>query len=203
MIASVGGTVRSIGQEGVVIEVGGVGLRLQCTPRTTASLRLGSSATLSTTLVVREDSLTLYGFVDDDERSIFETLQGVSGVGPRLALGLLAALAPDAIRRAVATGDEAALMSVSGVGRKGAARLILELKDKLAGPTGEDYAVVADGAGWRAQLQAALIALGWTAREAAAGISAVADTAEASIATGSTPEVGALLRQALRAMARA
>jgi Holliday junction DNA helicase RuvA len=202
VIASVTGTVRQAGVDGVVIEVGGVGLRLNCTPRTTASLRVGAVATLATTLVVREDSLTLFGFVDEEERSIFETLQGVSGVGPRLAQALLAALAPESIRRAVASGDEIALTAVSGIGRKGAARLILELKDRLGPATTIGSSDIVEPDGWRGQLQSGLLSLGWTVREAAAGISAVAETAEAAILAGGTPDVGALLRQALRSMAR-
>jgi Holliday junction DNA helicase RuvA len=133
---------------------------------------------------------------------VFETLQGVSGVGPRLAQALLAALAPDSIRRAVASGDEIALTAVPGIGRKGAARLILELKDRLGQATTSGSSDSVEPDGWRAQLQSGLLSLGWTAREASAGLSAVAETAEAAILAGGTPDVGALLRQALRSMAR-
>ena len=127
MIAYVRGSVASVGAGSAVVDVGGIGLELQCAPGTLAELRVGHQATLAATLVVREDSMTLYGFADEDERSAFEILQTVSGVGPRLAQSVLAALTPDALRRAVATDDLTALMKVSGVGRKGAQRLVLEL----------------------------------------------------------------------------
>lgn len=203
MIASVTGRVRSLGLDHAVVEVGGVGLRVSCAPRTLAGLRVGASAELATSLVVREDSLTLFGFADDDERELFETLQGVAGVGPRLAQGMLAALSPEAIRRAVATGDEATLTSVPGIGKKGAARLVLELKDRVgmvAGPSTE--AAAGEGGAWRSAVQAGLVSLGWSPKEAAAGVAAVAETADATIAAGGQPEVAALLRQALRSMAR-
>ena len=118
-----------------VIEVGGLGLAVQCTPATLAGLRRGEEATVHTSLVVREDSLTLYGFTDADERAVFEVLQTVSGVGPRLAQAMLAALRPDALRQIVATEDIAALTQVPGIGKKGAQRLVLELKDKLGAPS--------------------------------------------------------------------
>jgi len=104
----------------------GVGLSVVCTPTTLASLRVGDEARLSTSLVVREDSLTLYGFADDDARGLFELLQTASGVGPRLAQAMLAVHSPDALRRAIAAADEKALTQVPGIGRKGAQRLILE-----------------------------------------------------------------------------
>ena len=131
MIASVNGRVAAVSPDGAVVEVGGVGLSVQCTPGTIARLQVGETARLSTSLVVREDSLTLYGFADDDERSVFETVQTVSGVGPRLAQAMLAVHTPDALRRAVAAEDLTALMKVPGVGKKGAQRLVLELRDKL------------------------------------------------------------------------
>ena len=117
-----------------MVEVGGVGLAVQCTPGTLAGLRVGQPARLATTLVVREDSLTLYGFADDDERPVFELLQTATGVGPRLAQAVLAVLPPDRLRRAVATEDLAALTRVPGIGKKGAQRLVLELKDRIGPP---------------------------------------------------------------------
>lgn len=205
MIASVSGRVRALGLDSAVIEVGGVGLKVSCTPRTLAGLRVGAPADLATSLVVREDSLTLFGFADDDERELFETLQGVAGVGPRLAQGMLAALAPDAIRRALAGGDETTLTTVPGIGKKGAARLVLELKDRIGVVPGGAAPVAGAGEGesWRTAVQAGLLSLGWTVKEAAAGVAAVSSTAEATIAAGGEPEVAALLRQALRAMVRA
>jgi Holliday junction DNA helicase RuvA len=143
MIAHLRGTVAGVAPDGAVIEVGGVGMRVQCTPGTLATLRPGESAQVATSLVVREDSLTLFGFVSDDERNVFELLQTASGVGPRLALAMLAVHAPDALRRAVSTEDLNALTMVPGIGKKGAQRIVLEMKDRL-GPPGDD------GAGYQA-----------------------------------------------------
>jgi Holliday junction DNA helicase RuvA len=207
VIASVNGTVIAISGETAVIEVGGVGLAVQCTPATLATLRTGSEARLATSLVVREDSLTLFGFATDDERGVFEILQGVSGVGPRLAQAVLATHSPDAVRSAVATDDVGALMLVAGVGRKGAQRLVLELKDKL-GTTATSATVLRlpgrEGPGvWRDQLRAALIGLGWSGREVDEALAAVGPEAEAAIAVGDTPDVGGLLRSCLQMLSRA
>jgi Holliday junction DNA helicase RuvA len=207
VIASVSGTVLAVSGETAVIEVGGVGLAVQCTPATLATLRTGSDVRLATSLVVREDSLTLFGFATDDERGVFETLQGVSGVGPRLAQAVLAVHSPDAVRSAVATDDVGALMLVAGVGRKGAQRLVLELKDKL-GTTATSATVLRlpgrEGPGvWRDQLRAALIGLGWSGREVDEALAAVGPEAEAAIAVGDTPDVGALLRSCLQMLSRA
>lgn len=206
MIASVSGRVASLGPDSAVVEVGGVGLSVSVAPGTLATLRLGEHVTLATSLVVREDSLTLYGFADDDERQVFELVQTVSGIGPRLAQSMLAVHAPDALRRAVMTEDLVALMKVSGVGRKGAQRLVLELKDRL-GPPRDGLAASgrstagggAVGADWQAQVHAALIGLGWTVRDADEAISAVAPEAAGEAA----PDVGALLKSALRSLSRA
>ena len=140
MIASVRGRVTAVAPDSAVIEVGGVGLSVQCAPGTLAGLKAGAEARLATSLVVREDSLTLYGFADDDEKQLFELLQTASGVGPRLAQAVLAVHQPDAVRRAVAGGDIAALTRVPGIGKKGAERLVLELRDRIGmvavGPDG-------------------------------------------------------------------
>ncbi|WP_131770484.1 Holliday junction branch migration protein RuvA, partial [Candidatus Protofrankia californiensis] len=186
MIASVSGTVAALSPEAAVVEVGGVGLLVQCTPATLARLRVGQDARLVTTLVVRETELTLYGFADADERDVFETLQGASGVGPRLAQAVLGVHSPDGVRRAVAAEDLTALTKVPGIGRKGAQRIILDLKDRLGPPaptavsaagdggpatggvTGGDGAVPPAGAGVTVaeQVRLALLGLGYTAREA-------------------------------------
>src|ERR1700757_4630822 len=134
MIAHLSGTVAGVGLDGAVIEVGGVGLRVQCTPDTLATLKPGESAQVATSLVVREDSLTLFGFASEDERNVFELLQTASGVGPRLALAMLAVHSPDALRRAVSAEDLRTLTMVPGIGNKGAQRIILELKDRLGAP---------------------------------------------------------------------
>ncbi len=149
---------------------------------------------------MREDSLTLYGFLDDDERLVFELLQTATGVGPRLAQAALAVLTPDDLRRAVATEDLLTLVQVPGIGRKGAQRIVLELKDRLGAPVG---AVVRLPAGapqtadsWRGQVHSALLGLGWSAREADEAVAAVSDQA------GDDPDVAVLLRAALQTLSR-
>ncbi|QLJ01396.1 Holliday junction branch migration protein RuvA [Streptomyces sp. NEAU-sy36] len=201
MIAFLSGTVAALAPDSAVVEVGGVGMAVQCTPDTLAALRVGQPAKLHTSLVVREDSLTLYGFADDDARQVFELLQTASGVGPRLAQAMLAVHTPDALRRAVATGDEKALTAVPGIGKKGAQKLLLELKDRLGAPVGTAPAVGAPVTeGWRDQLHAALIGLGYATREADEAVAAVAPQAEAA---GGTPQVGRLLKAALQTLNRA
>ncbi|MEV6512100.1 Holliday junction branch migration protein RuvA [Streptomyces sp. NPDC051642] len=201
MIAFVSGTVAALAPDAAVVEVGGVGMAIQCTPNTLSTLRLGKPAKLATSLVVREDSLTLYGFVDDDERQIFELLQTATGVGPRLAQAMLAVHTPDALRRAVASGDEKALMVVPGIGKKGAQKLLLEFKDRLGAPVGSAPAIGAPvTSGWRDQLHAALIGLGYATREADEAVAAVAPQAEAA---EGTPQVGQLLKAALQTLNRA
>ncbi|MFE3092989.1 Holliday junction branch migration protein RuvA [Streptomyces sp. NPDC059248] len=202
MIAFVRGEVAALAPTTAVVEVGGVGMALQCTPDTLSRLRIGQEATLATSLVVREDSLTLYGFADEDERQVFELLQTASGVGPRLAQAMLAVHAPDALRRAVATGDEKALTAVPGIGKKGAQKLLLELKDRLGaplGPVGAAPGAVASAPAWRDQLHAALIGLGYASREADDAVAAVTPQAEAA---GERPAVGTLLKAALQTLNR-
>ncbi|MFC9853206.1 Holliday junction branch migration protein RuvA [Streptomyces prasinus] len=200
MIAFVSGTVAALAPDTAVVEVGGVGMAVRCTPDTLSTLRVGRAARLATSLVVREDSLTLYGFADDDERQTFELLQTASGVGPRLAQAVLAVHRPDALRRAVASADEKALTAVPGIGRKGAQKLLLELKDRLGAPVGTASAAAPVTAGWRDQLHAALIGLGYATREADEAVAAVAPQAEAA---EGTPQVGALLKAALQTLNRA
>ena len=184
MISHLDGRVSAIAPEGAVIEVGGVGLLVQCTPGTLATLRPGERARVATSLVVREDALTLFGFAADDERDVFELLQTASGVGPRLALAMLAVFTPDALRRAVAAEDVTALTRVPGIGRKGAQRIVLELAGRL-GPPGVAGGQARQGqlaAGpalpgaepWRDQVRAGLLNLGWQPREADQAIAAVA-----------------------------
>jgi Holliday junction DNA helicase RuvA len=212
VIASVHGRVAAVSPDGAVVEVGGVGLSVQCTPGTIARLQVGGQARLSTSLVVREDSLTLYGFADDDERQLFELLQTANGVGPRLAQAVLAIHPPREVRRAVATGDLKALMQVPGIGKKGAERLVLELRDRLGAPTGDTSF---DGPGlpaagspitavapWRDQLTSALIGLGWTSREADNALTALAPVVDEQIAATGAVDVAVLLRQALQILGR-
>jgi Holliday junction DNA helicase RuvA len=207
MIASVSGAVAAITGDAAVIEMGGVGIAVQCTPTTLATLRPGDTARLATTLVVREDSLTLFGFATDDERAVFEILQSVTGVGPRLAQAVLAVHSPDAVRAAVATEDVGALTLVPGVGKKGAQRLVLELKDKLGTTSGAANVVRLLGqpgvGAWRDQLRQALTGLGWSSREVDEALAAVGPEAEAAIAVGDDPDVAALLKTSLRMLSRA
>ncbi|WP_448321476.1 Holliday junction branch migration protein RuvA [Streptomyces sp. CO7] len=203
MIAFVSGPVAALAPDSAVVEVGGIGIAVQCTPDTLSRLRQGENARLATSLVVREDSLTLYGFADDDERQVFELLQTASGVGPRLAQAMLAVHSPDALRRAVASGDEKALTAVPGIGKKGAQKLLLELKDRLGAPVGSParpaVGVALGPAGWRDQLHAALVGLGYAAREADEAVEAIAPQAEAE----ADPQIGRLLKAALQTLNRA
>ncbi|GAB3141092.1 Holliday junction branch migration protein RuvA [Micromonospora sonneratiae] len=198
MIASVRGVVAAVSPAAVVIEVGGVGLSVQCAPGTAANLRVGEAARLATSLVVREDSLTLYGFADDDEKQIFELLQTASGVGPRLAQAVLAVHPPDAVRKAIANADTAALTRVPGIGKKGAERLVLELRDKI-GPVavGTDGAAGVTVGSWPEQVRQALIGLGWTAGQADQAVTAVAESLD-----GPVPPIPVLLKQAIRLLGR-
>jgi holliday junction DNA helicase RuvA len=203
MIAFVSGRVASIAPDSVVVEVGGFGLQVYCAPTAISRVRVGEPARFATSLVVREDSLTLYGFADDDERMIFELLQTATGVGPRLAQAMLGVHPPAALRRAVATDDFATLSLVPGIGRKTAQRIVLELKDKLAGATlTEDVVVLPSGssASWRESVHGALLGLGYSVREADDAVLAVAGDADAMVVAGDAPDVGVLLRQALRSL---
>src|SRR5262245_23148435 len=199
MIASVRGVVAAVGPDGAVVEVGGVGLAVSCSPGTLARLRVGENARLSTSLVVREDSLTLYGFADDDERALFELLQTANGVGPKLAQTILAVHAPREIRRAVATGDLPTLMAVPGIGKKGAERLVIELRDRI-GPIDTDAPAPMAPAGavpvapWRDQLTRALAGLGFTGREAAEAVEALA----VDVPDGQSPDLSAMLRRGIQ-----
>ena len=134
MIAFVRGEVAAVTLNSAVLEVGGVGLELMCTPGTLATLRVGRPAMLPTSMVVREDSLTIFGFLDDDEKQVFEIVQTASGVGPKVAQAIVAVMSPDDVRRAIMTEDVKALTRVPGIGQKGAQRIILELKDRIGPP---------------------------------------------------------------------
>lgn len=202
MIASLTGTVAHVGLDRAVVDVGGVGYLVHATPTTLATLRVGETADVSTSMVVREDSMTLYGFGDPDERDVFEVVQTVSGVGPRLALAMLAVHTPDALRRAVAGEDLAALTRVPGIGRKGAQRIVLELGDRLGPPSGAlagagAAAGPAASAGDHSErVVEALAGLGWPAKQADDAVAKVlADAGTDAIAAD---EVATTLRAALR-----
>jgi len=202
MIAHLRGTVAGVAPDGAVIEVGGVGMRVQCTPGTLATLRPGEHAQVATSLVVREDSLTLYGFSSEDERNVFELLQTASGVGPRLALAMLAVHTPDALRRAVSGEDLRALTMVPGIGNKGAQRIVLELKDRL-GPPGDGGDALPRAAqrapSWRDKVQSGLVNLGWSARDADQAIAALE---EEGMIDGDQVDVATVLRAALRKLSK-
>jgi holliday junction DNA helicase RuvA len=209
VIASVNGRVAAVSPNGAVVEIGGIGLSVQCTPGTIARVQVGENARLATSLIVREDSLTLYGFADDDERQLFELLQTANGVGPRLAQAVLAIHPPREIRRAVSMADVKALMQVPGIGKKGAERLILELRDRL-GSTSTDTSLdspaglpaVTPVAPWRDQLTAALMSLGWNIKEAEGAVLQLAPVADEQIVATGSVEVAVLLRQALQMLGR-
>ena len=197
MIASLAGTVRTVSLDAAVVVVGGVGFRVLATPTTLAGLRAGAEADLATSLVVREDSLTLFGFADADERDAFELLQTVTGIGPRLALAMLAVHTPDQLRRAIAGEDLTALMRVPGIGRKGAQRIVLEVGDRLGPPSSDGVASPSGpgvAAGAASDVVDALVGLGWTVRNAE---QAVAAAVEAGHDAGDT---AGLLRAALRSL---
>lgn len=204
MIASMSGVVEALGLDHAVLAVGGVGVRIEATPATLASLRVGAAARLATSLVVREESLTLFGFADDDERAVFEAVQTVSGVGPRLALAMVAVHTPDLLRRAVAEEDLAALQRVPGIGKKGAQRIVLELGDKLGPPTGGSAPAPATAdaevpGGLAAEVAEALTQLGWNDKQAGAAVTAVLDSPDAPAAA----DRAAVLRAALQHLAGA
>jgi Holliday junction DNA helicase RuvA len=209
VIASVRGRVLAVRLDSAVVEVGGIGLLVQATPATLATLRPGADAELATSLVVREDALTLFGFADADERDVFEVVQTVSGIGPRLALAMLAVHTPDGLRVAVASGDLTALMKVPGIGRKGAQRIVLELTDRLGAPVSiSAFAPAAPAVttpAWRDQVVEALVGLGWSAKQAADAVDAVtepADGSPAGAASGAPADVAGTLRAALRHLGR-
>jgi len=196
MIAQLTGTIRHLTTEKLVLEVGGVGYAVSITPRTSMQITMGSVVTLSTTLVVREDSMTLFGFLDSHDRDIYETLQTVSGIGPKVALAITGALTPSDLSQAIASEDIAAIEKVPGIGRKGAQRLILELKGKLV--IDVDVPRVAAHSAVRDQLLAALTGLGFSAKESDTAIN---NTLAALAENGEDPsgyDVAALLKLTLQ-----
>lgn len=210
MIASLSGRVAHVGLDHLVVETGGVGLRVLVPAQLPAEVRTGQEVRLATSLVVREDSLTLYGFLTEDVREVFETVQGVSGVGPRLALALVSVFTPGRLAAAVAGEDVAALTKVPGIGKKGAQRLVLELAGKLPtlpeeelaeGPqAGPAPAAPADGPAWAAQVTEALEGLGWSAAVAGRATDAVV-ARHADDTPAELPPLPELLREALREVA--
>ena len=200
MIAQLTGRVAAVGGTWLVIDLAGFCLTALCTPAPAGAVRVGEQVTLYTSLVVREDSLTLYAFGEPGERDCFELVQGASGIGPKIAQAVVSVFSPEEFRAAVAAANITALTRVPGIGVKGAQRLVLELKDKvnvLAGSGGGGGAhPVAQG--WRDQVRAGLEGLGYSARDAEAACDQVAPTANEN---PDTP-VALLLRAALRSLAK-
>ncbi len=196
MISLLTGTVRSINTDRLVVEVGGFGLSVLVTPATTTQLTLGSQIQLFTSLVVREDSLTLFGFVNEESRTLFELVQTVSGIGPKVALSILGALTPEDLARAISQEDVGAIEKVPGIGRKGAQRLILELKGKLSDlSAAQQYR--AHQPAWREQLSSALVSLGFSPKESDAAISNVVSNLQADGKDASNLELSELLKLTL------
>jgi Holliday junction DNA helicase RuvA len=196
MISLVTGVVRAINPEKVIVEVGGVGLSISLTAATSSSLALGAPVTLFTTLVVREDSLTLFGFMDDEARALFELLQTVSGIGPKVALSILNSLSPDQLAVAVATEDASRIEKVPGIGRKGAQRIILELKGKISSTGGHQN--ISHQPVWREQLTSALVSLGFTAKDSDSAITSVIGKLGESGIDAGTVDISELLKLALQ-----
>jgi Holliday junction DNA helicase RuvA len=209
VISSVRGEVIAVHLDHAVIEVGGVGLAVRTTPAALAELRRGEQARLWTTLVVREDSLTLFGFTTTAGKELFELVQSVSGVGPKIALALLAVLDPDELRRALSAGDTATLCRAPGIGKKSAERLVLELRDKVgaAGTTKAGMAAPVNGSvsgplAWRPQVTDALVGLGFSAKQADDAVDAVAAVAADEDPAVTNGDVGVLLRRSLALLGR-
>ena len=196
MISLLSGTVRSIHNDRLVVEVGGFGLTVLVTPSTTTQVSLGNQIQLFTSLVVREDSLTLFGFVNEESRTLFELVQTVSGIGPKVALSILGALSPEDLGRAISQEDIGTIEKVPGIGRKGAQRMILELKGKLS-----DLAHVQQYQGhqpaWREQLTSALVSLGFSPKESDNAISSVVSQLQADGVDASGVELSEMLKRTL------
>jgi Holliday junction DNA helicase RuvA len=194
MISSVRGTVLTVAGTVAVIDVGGVGLAVQVTPQHGLTLRIGSEATLHTALIVREDGLSLFGFATRAELDVFDLLRGVSGVGPKSALGVLSTLSPDEVARAVALEDDAPFRKVSGIGPKTAKLIAVSLQGKLAAPAASGTSSGASvPASTTANVVAALVGLGWNERVAAQAV----DDAALNATDEERDSVQALLRLSL------
>ena len=197
MISLINGVVRSIGSDKVIIEVGGVGLAVSVTTQTGSQLNIGVPVQLFTTLIVREDALTLFGFLDEESRSTFELVQTVTGIGPKVALAIMGSHSPQTLAAAIAQEDISAIEKVPGIGRKGAQRLILELKGKIS-DFGTSHKSAHHQPVWREQLTSALVSLGFTAKDSDAAINSVlADYAESGVEP-SEIELSELLKKALQ-----
>jgi Holliday junction DNA helicase RuvA len=198
MISSIRGPVLEIRPDSLVIAVGGVGMMVMCAPDTISQARVNQETTLFTSLIVREDSLTLFGFSNTQDREMFEVVQGVSGFGPKLAFTILSALPAQELRAAIGNEDFARLKQTPGVGAKGAQRLVLELKDRIGTPSRGALQSSGQSAAWQTQVEQGLLGLGWNAREAQKAISAVIEEGVEDPSATSD-----LLRRALQILAGA
>lgn len=196
MISTVNGVVRAVHSDRLIIEVGGVGLSISVNAHTSAEVSIGSQLLLYTTLVVREDSLTLFGFAHEEARTIFELVQTVSGIGPKVALSILGALTPEDLGRAIANDDVVAIERVPGIGKKGAQRLILELNGKLTSLTSSS-GFSPHLPAWREDLAGALITLGFSPRDSDAAITALVSRLASDGVEPKNIAVGDLLKDAL------
>lgn len=199
MISSLTGTVQAVALNTAVIDVNGFGMLVNATPGTLSTLHQGREATVFTSMVVREDSMTLFGFATAEERDVFEVLISVSGIGPRTGLAILAVHSPEEVRIAANTKDTAAFTKVSGIGPKGASRIVLELNGKLV-PTGAPVAPVSGGGTasvWEPQVIEALTGLGWSEKDATSTLKSLSKADPDVVATGN---VAGILRAALRSM---
>ncbi|MFY9330251.1 MAG: Holliday junction branch migration protein RuvA [Candidatus Nanopelagicales bacterium] len=200
MIASVSGIVLQGQGDTVVIEVGGIGLLIQCPASTAATVRVGETMSLATVLVVREDALTLYGFADAQQREVFQLVQSVTGIGPRTALAVVSTMTVDQLRQAIAAEDLASITRIPGIGRKGAQRMVLELKDSLGVAANTDAVTPATAEPWRTDVQAGLESLGWNPRQASWAVAEIAD--DPGLAPGEEADIAALLKAALQRLNR-
>ncbi|WP_024796499.1 Holliday junction branch migration protein RuvA [Tomitella biformata] len=199
MISSIRGDVLHIGLDHVVLDVGGLGYRVNATPATLGRLARGTAASLVTTLVVREDSMTLYGFTDDESRALFSLVQTVSGIGPRLAMAITSVLEPDVLKRALVDEDIKVLQRVPGIGKRTAERMVLELKDKVALGADSDSGMAAGGStgahAKRDHVVEGLVGLGFGQPAAEAATDAV-------LKESPDAEIAAVLRSALTMLGR-
>jgi Holliday junction DNA helicase RuvA len=191
MMSFLRGTVASMTTTSVALDVHGVGYFIHVTPRALQGLKVGEEKLIPVSLIVREDALTLYGFADVDEKSLFELVQTVTGIGPKLALTIVASQSPEDFVRAIASKDEARLTRIPGVGKKSAARMLIDLQDKV-----RSYGVTADQTHWQETVTQALISLGWSDKDARAAMTAL------DVDNLDTSDTGAILRLALAQMSR-
>ena len=201
MIATLTGEIKSISLDRAIIEVGGVGLSVNLTANAATHLNLGTIVTFHTSLVVREESLTLYGFLTAESKQLFEQVQTVSGIGPKVALAILGALTPHDLAAAIATENIAAIERVPGIGRKGAQRLILELKGKLS-DLSEGTRVTSHQPAWREQLTSALISLGFAPKDSDRAITSIGNELQSDGIEPADLELSELLKRALQSGGR-